>query len=391
MAKKENANSPFVEVFDQIDKFSTKNHKMACYLQPHKKSANDVFRTNLVPWMMVNPTMDKKRWPQPSILLLKESKGGDAVLQFYEQLRTSMVSQYVGYMQKDGYMKTYGEVSKFKNMIDMTKQLSSPPDAKTAYPMAVFPEEEINRLKELDWHCFLPCYNEYVMKLTRFRYLYIKRENVRYDKHSFVLTIESYCGNQREWMLLNKMRVQFNFGPMEDNKLPMGWNILDIDTLSTIVSKFIPDMNWSENKQSFWHDLYGVYDQKNTTVFRLYEPNEDRTGTTKDEFFDVILTNSNAIDNLARSEFVKAGHIEVIAKGQSALNVENDHECEVELKLLLNTICGIMLSVIDKETTPTKNDDGTWDVDSIIFKSENDKMFQDWLFGEHVRGHFIEE
>ena len=366
--------------------------KLQFYMKPYNKSNDDIFRTNIIPWMLLNPTMDKKKWPQPTKCVISTEPEGKMILDFYDQLRSNMLSEYISFMEKNGHMQTYAEISKFKNLIDVTKQLDEPPAHKVGYPIANISEESIANLRKLGWKCFLPCYDEFVIKLTKWRYLYVKKENVRPEKRSFELYIEEYAGSRREWMILAKTKVQLNFGTPNDDGLEMGWNILDIHTLEEIVTEFVPSMNWSKQKQTFWCDLFGYYGVENTTIVRCYEPDEEKENkASPDSYFDITLTNKEAINCVARSKLIPDGYASIFATGESAIAQYHDVEVESNIKCYLNTICGIMVSVCSQKNKPTKNEDGNWVIDSIVFISDNDKAFQDWLFGQDIRGKLITE
>ena len=392
MAKEKKTESPIEILFDALDiSLGSSVDKTQFYLQPQIRSSEDVFRTNSVAWMIMNPTMNKKNWPQPSLLMLgaHNDNRSSMILDFYKQLRESMLSDYVSFLQKNCHMKTYKDVSNFKNMIDITGILDTPAKEKTAYPVIALKEEDFVRPRQLGWKCFLPCYQECVIRVSKWRYTYVRTENVRPDKRSFELYIEEYNGNNREWMLANTMRVQLNFGTPDNNELPMGWNILSLRTVEDIVMEFVPEMNWSTEKQTFWKDLFGFYDKDAMTIVRLYNPESEERKVSNEDFVDVTLTNEKAINELARSKFTKSGFMEIIARGKNAVGMNEDSMVEEKLKLFLNTICGIMTAVVDPEIKPVKEEDGNWIIDGIRFKSENDKQFQDWLFGDDIRGKFV--
>ena len=135
-------------------------------------------------------------------------------------------------------MKSYDEIRHFKNLIDLSR-ITAPADDFTTSGRFEYDSDDEAIFRKAGWKCLIPRFDEFVIRMNKYRYLYVHITNLNKRTKSYTLHTECYVGTPDEWCLHYKMEYKIWF--LDDNgcEVPAKYKVLTSEIRSTIVSNFI--------------------------------------------------------------------------------------------------------------------------------------------------------
>lgn len=226
-------------------------------LNPHYNMLDDsCYGENDVNMLLKNIYVHSDLWPQPTTSVLCPKLTKDQIIQFYQNLFDKMVKAYSKHMIDNNYMHSFDYISKHDNIIDMTKSFDH--ECQIDMPDIVFYEHEIETLRSYGWYTFIPCFNEFVIKVNKRRYIHVTKTHIDKNNKTITVKIKDYTGNRYDWITNGYALVEFSFETENNDGLPCNTKVIETQSYEQCLTDYIHEMNWDKSQIAFWLDMFGT-------------------------------------------------------------------------------------------------------------------------------------
>lgn len=177
---------------------------------------------------------------------------------FYENLRDTMIHDYFNKLVKMGVIESYKSIIENHPYIDLSTTYKTPNIARWDLPDIKFTQPMIEYLRTRSWYVFVPCYNDFVIKMNHKLYYHIQIPDINEKDHYIKTIITAYCGDKYDWAAVSRIEIEFSYKIKSDGSVKMSFEIPSQLTYEDILLYAIDKMGWSKQHKRFWYDIFSV-------------------------------------------------------------------------------------------------------------------------------------
>lgn len=179
-----------------------------------------------------------------------------SVLSQYKKLSNEMLGAYGEMLIRKGIMLPPDGATLQLPVIDLRRNFKRDmsKDIHTISMANVdFTDDDIITLRLAKDKIFRPRFNEFLVRWNKNLYEYIKIEQ---DESGYIVTYDTYLGDEQFWILNNHVIVSFKPTPKPDGTMACDLKVEDSIIYEELLSKYIPEMKWDNKMQCFWCDTF---------------------------------------------------------------------------------------------------------------------------------------
>jgi hypothetical protein len=227
-----------------------------------------------------------------------------------------MVHKYVNAITEKGLMKPYLDIAKHKNIIDMSK-LSNPESPLITFATIRYDDEIIDTLRSHDIYAIIPPFDDFVIKLNRKRFLYVKLIDSDIKNRTVKIKCDDYCGDRNDWICSTQSAIEISLGEHTEEGLSVSYEYSDTVSYEELLTTCLSEMDWTDEERQLWCDVFDVapFDQVSHVSIKGMAEDCDRIET-------MILSEKKLLRllSIVKSTCVQVDILENTAEGIKAHN-----------------------------------------------------------------------
>lgn len=245
-------------------------------LNPHHYMVEEsCYGENDIRMLLKNEYVDSDLWPQPIKNALCPELSKNQIIQYYKDLFERLTKQYTKYLIDNNIMYSFNHITKHQNIIDISKLFEH--ENQMTMPDICFYEHQIQTMISYSWYTFRPCFDEFVIKVNKRKYLYIQCKQMDENNKTLTIEISDYLGNKFDWIITGKTTIELSFEDETNDGLPCKTHIIETKSYEEYLSEYISNLKWTKNEIKFWFHLFGIEYIDNMIVadFNMTDDEED--------------------------------------------------------------------------------------------------------------------
>lgn len=347
--------------FDTLTQMSNKISRDINFLRnvffPHRFCMpNDPYGRNDLQSLLSNPATPVNKWPvlPEYIAQIPPADTQQYIEDFFSSMMDKMIAQYVNYAIENGMMKTYDEIVLKSNLVDISQKYKPKVPSRVDHPEITFENGQIGQLRTHDWYSFLPCFKNMTVKTNHKQYICVELLSVDEQNKSFKICLEIYAGDKMKWIRQNRLVMTCSFGNTQTGTLPAEFDVEEIQSYTSFLTKYIKSMKWSKQQTQMWLDIFGVYYPEDASLIQI---------NAKERFPDMddLEIGMGIIQNPEHLRYIKSHYnipFNVIAQGATARQIFDDEEASYMLSEHLKLLAAINIALYtEQETTADELDE----------------------------------